>query len=147
MTQEEYDNYLPPAVLSLAREEAVAFGFDDDEAGARAAEAFERLVPAGKVTDAVHLRVIEVGREPVGVLWYQLRNDGRDAYILDLLIRPAFRRRGLARQALTILETVLREAGVRAMFLSVFSHNPAAASLYASLGYRDRSRLMGKDLR
>jgi ribosomal protein S18 acetylase RimI-like enzyme len=145
MTQAEYDAYYAPAVRSLAEEEAEAYGFDLVEAHSRATAAFDRLIPDRTLSASRQaIYVIELEATSVGMIWYELRNENREAYLYDLRIWPEFRGRGYGRLGLLALEALLRESGVKRIILNVFSRNAVARSLYDSLGYTSRSSLMMK---
>jgi ribosomal protein S18 acetylase RimI-like enzyme len=73
---------------------------------------------------------------------------GRDAFVDELYIAPAQRRRGFGRQAVAFLEQKAREMGVNAVHLEVDHGNDSALELYRRSGYRDHARfLMTKWLR
>ena len=73
---------------------------------------------------------------------------GHDAFIDELYIAPAHRRRGFGRQAIAFLEQKAREMGVNAVHLEVDRGNDPALELYRRSGYRDHDRfLMTKWLR
>ncbi len=148
MTEDEYAAYCAASVPLLAEAESKAFGLDAAEARSRAAAAFERLIPNGRLAASAAQRIYVIERDSVsvGVIWFELRNDNRDAYVYDLIIWPEYRRLGYGRQVLLIMETLLREWGVGSVILSVFSHNTVARLLYESLGYSSRSNLMMKKL-
>jgi ribosomal protein S18 acetylase RimI-like enzyme len=73
---------------------------------------------------------------------------GHDAFIDELYIAPAHRRRGFGRQAIAFLEQKACEIGVNAVHLEVDRGNDPALELYRRSGYRDHDRfLMTKWLR
>lgn len=144
MSQQEFDVYRPAAILSLAQAEEEAYGLPAGAAVERAEAAFDRLVPDGKLTGPPQLWVIERETEVLGVIWYGIRDGGSEAYVYDLLIWPAFRRRGYARAAMLLLEQHLRDAGVNVIALNVFSRNSAAQALYRSLDFQPRSTVLAK---
>ena len=75
-------------------------------------------------------------------LRFSMEHGGLDAFIDDLFIRPAHRRRGLGRLALEALFHECRKRGVVAVHVEVGRDNAPAQSLYASYGLARR-----KDLR
>lgn len=88
--------------------------------------------------------------EPVGFIWYAVapRLGGSSAFVLQLFIKPAYRRRGYAREALLALESLASALGHLSIGLSVFHHNSGARELYASVGferYRDDGPSMMMD--
>lgn len=144
MSQREFDEYRSAAIPALAQAEEEAYGLPAGAALARSEAAFERLVPGGQLTGSPQLWIIEGETEPVGVIWWGIRDAGSEAYIYDLLIWPAFRRRGYARAALRLLEEHLRGEGIGVVALNVFSRNSAAEALYRSLGFQPRSTVLAK---
>jgi len=77
--------------------------------------------------------VCERGGEIVGVL--QWRNLGNEAEILDLAIRLAQRRQGIASFLLREFLQALRGLGIQRIFLEVRESNAPAFSLYRSFGF------------
>lgn len=73
----------------------------------------------------------------VGDLWLQYRPEAGQivCVVLDIFIMPRERRRGYARAALLVAETLARTAGIKAMRLTVLGDNQAARCLYDGLGY------------
>jgi ribosomal protein S18 acetylase RimI-like enzyme len=81
-------------------------------------------------------------------LGFSIEYGGRDAFIDELYIEPAYRRRGLGRMAMDFAEQCARELGVNAAHLEVDHGNDPAAELYRKIGYVDHERhLMTKWLR
>ena len=73
-------------------------------------------------------------------LGFSMEYGGRDAFVDDLFVRPAFRGRGLGKE---LLNTVVRECArlqVRALHLEVGRANHRARALYRSRGFRDYDR-------
>jgi ribosomal-protein-alanine N-acetyltransferase len=60
---------------------------------------------------------------------------GPEIHLLNLAVRPEYRRRGLARSLLANMIAVGRRAGVGEVFLEVRHTNQPALSLYQSLGF------------
>jgi diamine N-acetyltransferase len=67
---------------------------------------------------------------------------GHDAFIDELYIDSAFRRRGYGRQAVAFLEEKAREMGVHAVHLEVDRGNDPAFELYRRVGYHDHDRFL-----
>jgi ribosomal protein S18 acetylase RimI-like enzyme len=92
------------------------------------------------------------GRTPVGyvvlTISFSFEYRGRDAFIDELYIEPAYRRRGLGRMAMEFAEQRAKELGVNAVHLEVDHGNDPAMELYRKIGYADHDRhLMTKWLR
>src|SRR5882672_10355536 len=58
-----------------------------------------------------------------------------EAELLTIAVRPAHRRKGLARRLLAAVIDHVRNAGAQALFLDVGVDNPAARSLYEAQGF------------
>ena len=73
----------------------------------------------------------------VGYLWFfAVEKEGRDiAFLMDIFVRPEYRRKGIARKALKFAEKLLAERGYDTIRLHVEDSNSAAKNLYAGLGY------------
>ncbi len=73
----------------------------------------------------------------VGYLWFfAVEKEGRDiAFLMDIFVRPEYRRKGIARNALGLAEKLLAERGYDTIRLHVEDSNSAAKNLYAGLGY------------
>jgi ribosomal protein S18 acetylase RimI-like enzyme len=123
-----------------------------------------RLDRAGGVlsVDELHRRVAEdggamvvaeLGGVVVGhmVLWFGrmppfVREELRDyAYLGDLFVRAAHRKRGIGRALVAEAERIARARGVKRIWLGVLHGNPAEAA-YRRMGYRDYALDMIKDL-
>lgn len=64
----------------------------------------------------------------------------RFAYIQTLEVAPQHRRRGIARELLSRLETSAQAARANEIWLHVNAHNAAAIRLYRAHGYRQQGR-------
>jgi ribosomal protein S18 acetylase RimI-like enzyme len=67
---------------------------------------------------------------------------GHDAFIDELFIDAAFRRRGYGQQAVMFLEKRARELGVNAIHLEVDRGNDPAFELYRRTGYENHDRFL-----
>ena len=67
---------------------------------------------------------------------------GHDAFIDELYIALAHRRRGFGRQAMAFVEQEAREMGVNAIHLEVDPGNDSALELYRRAGYVDHNRFL-----
>jgi GNAT superfamily N-acetyltransferase len=65
---------------------------------------------------------------------YDLDLGGRIFYIIDLFVREAARRQGVARALMTRTADVCREAGGQALLWSVYTPNKMAKAFYENLG-------------
>lgn len=65
---------------------------------------------------------------------YDLDLGGRIFYIIDLFVREAARRRGVARALMIRAADICREMGGQALFWPVYAPNKMAAAFYEKLG-------------
>lgn len=84
-----------------------------------------------------HFVMIYVDEVPAAMGgWRRGGPDGdSDAEIKRMYVRPAYARRGLARQILAELERTVRAAGVTRLVLETGTAQPEAIELYTSSGY------------
>ena len=86
--------------------------------------------------------IVSEDAQPAGyavlTLRFSMEHGGLDAFIDDLFIRPAHRRRGLGRLVLQALFHDCRKRGVLALHVEVGRDNAPAQSLYASYGLARR---------
>jgi diamine N-acetyltransferase len=123
----------------LAEQEPGKIHFD--EAMARACLRKFRLLPAfGGVW------MLCEGNKPVGYIiltvGFSFEFHGHDAFIDELYVDPAYRRRGHGRKAVAFIEEKAREMGVNAIHLEVDRGNDPASELYRRAGYEDHDRYL-----
>lgn len=75
-------------------------------------------------------------------LGFSFEFHGHDAFIDELYIDAACRRRGFGRQAVAFVEKKAREMGVNAIHLEVDRGNDSAMELYRRTGYQDHDRFL-----
>ena len=109
----------------------------------------DALLPDGEKTKKHYLYAIEINdfcsdRDTcvpaginVGYLWFfAVEKEGRDiAFLMDIFVRPEYRRKGIARNSLGLAEKLLAERGCDTIRLHAADFNTAAKNLYAGLGY------------
>jgi ribosomal protein S18 acetylase RimI-like enzyme len=110
-------------------------------------------------TDARRALVELVGAPMLGRVWiadgadaaaayvvltfgFSLEYGGRDAFLDDMYVAPAYRRQGFGTSALALVEAACRDLGVRALHLEVERHKGAAQVLYRGFGFVDRERYL-----
>jgi len=123
----------------LAEQEPGKIQFD--EAAARACLRKFRSLPAfGGVwmlceeNKAVGYVILTVG--------FSFEFHGHDAFIDELYVDAAYRRRGYGRKAVTFIEEKARAMGVNAIHLEVDRGNDPAFELYRRAGYTDHDRFL-----
>lgn len=101
-----------------------------------AAQAFEALLGderLGKVW------LIQAGADEVGYVVvtfsYSMEFGGRNAFLDDLFVKPAFRGAGLGTAAVAEVRAFCLERGVRALHLETGRDNLAAQALYRRAGF------------
>lgn len=84
------------------------------------------------------------GPEPVGYgvlcCGFSLEYGGRDAFVDELYVRPAWRDRGIGNRVLDAMEARCRDTGIAALHLEVDHDNPDGRRLYARRGFVDHRR-------
>ncbi len=113
------------------------------------ADAFERLCtdPALGFAVAIESGETLIGYAAVCFGMTSIEYGGRDAFLDDLYIIPAYRGRGSGRRIIDELVGMARSHGVKALHMEVQGANQRAYDLYTTLGFKDRgSRLMTKRL-
>jgi len=142
---DEIAAYLEDIVPPYAAARAAA-----DRVSLQAAERYAReqhahLLPQGGNTPGHHFRGIVAGDgAAVGRLW--LYCEATSAFLYDITIEPAQRRRGFASAALCRAEKLARAKGCTNLGLNLFTANRAAAALYARAGFAEASRYLVKAL-
>jgi len=108
------------------------------------------LLPDGLDTKNQHLLSVRTDAGThVGFLFLTViqRITGSEAFILDLVVFPSFRRRGYGADALLQLEKYVSALGLDTISLSVFHHNEAARTLYQKIDYSPVFTRMTKKLK
>ena len=149
-TEVDFRAWLIEAVPSFALANVEDGGWTLAESIEKSREAHAALLPQGLHTPGqffVHLHDAGTG-ERVGMLWWVEADKGgaREAWVYNITIDEAARRRGFARAALRQLELAAREHGAHQLGLHVFGHNHAARRLYESLGFEPTSITLRKVL-
>jgi GNAT superfamily N-acetyltransferase len=148
MTEREFQAFLAVSIPEYAAEKVKAGNWDSEEALERSREDHTKLLPEGLTSPNQHLYVVELDGHPVGRLWLSVDAGvaGRAGFIYDLFVSEPFRRRGIAAQAMRLLEKEALRLGLRSLALHVFGYNLAARALYQKLGYEITNINMSKAL-
>ena len=148
MTEEDFAQCLGPMVESYAQDITRNIRRPIDEVRKEAQEQVNRILPNGLSTDG-HLifNVVEsTTGERIGHIWVSLEKEENRAFLYDILIEAPFRGRGFGRRSLQLIETKLRELGIKQLGLHVFGDNQTAISLYKTQGYYTTGFNMQKEL-
>jgi GNAT superfamily N-acetyltransferase len=139
MTESEYLLYLDNLYTGYADEQVKAGTWPADQAMELAKAEIREMLPDGLATMNNYLYSLFTPDETssVGVLWILIRerNKQKEAFIADIVIYDAYRRKGYGAQALKTLEEVVKGMGIHRIRLQVFGHNNAARDLYEKSGY------------
>jgi RimJ/RimL family protein N-acetyltransferase len=150
MSEVEFGTYLAAVTETYAEEQVRAGAWPPEGARERAEAETREMLPDGLATPDHHLYslVTHDADEPVGALWIMLRdrNGALEAFIADIVVFEAYRRRGYATGALAALDATARELGAGRIRLQVFGHNHAARALYEKMGYETVNVYMDRRL-
>jgi ribosomal protein S18 acetylase RimI-like enzyme len=146
MEASEFDAYIDELTRAYA-EDNIRVGRWSAETGlAESQSEIRRLLPAGRDTPNQLFLHIVAGDSDERVGWIWLAIEPRGAFVYDLQVFRAHRRRGYAEAAMLSLEGVARERGATKILLHVFGDNAGARRLYARLGYAETNVMMSKPL-
>ncbi len=67
---------------------------------------------------------------------------GRDAFVDELFVLPAFQGQGIGGKAIDFVIAQAKRSGVRALHLEAEHHNERGLRLYRSKGFRDHKRFL-----
>jgi RimJ/RimL family protein N-acetyltransferase len=137
MTESDFQAFLTFDIHDYAAAKVRAGNWTSEEALEKSKEAHDRLLPRGMATPHQRFYTIVFEGEPAGRLW--LSTDPQAAagagFIYDLFVDERFRRRGIAKQAMVLLEKEALDLGLKSLALQVFGYNTGARALYEQLGY------------
>jgi ribosomal protein S18 acetylase RimI-like enzyme len=97
------------------------------------------------LSDHVALVAEEAG-EAIGTVYANLSSP-HFGFVFGLYTRPDARRRGVARELMRAIATVLRDEGREYVVLSVDTPNEDARAFYDALGFEDAGRTLRADVR
>ena len=97
MTREEYDRWREPAVRDYAQAWVDSGILTPEEAAKRAETQFAELLPEGLDTPQHVFYTPVDGDDSVGVLWVHFDESAERAFIYDIQVWEALRRRGYGR--------------------------------------------------
>jgi ATP-dependent Clp protease ATP-binding subunit ClpC len=149
MTPSEFEAYAAWSVDEYAKDLERSGRASAEVAKARAEQAFGSLLPDGIDTANKVFLVGEDGEtgEHVGLLWFGPSTDDQAvAWLYDINVDEEVRGRGYGRALMLRFEEEAGARGYARAGLNVFGDNAVARRLYESLGYRESSRQLHKDL-
>jgi ribosomal protein S18 acetylase RimI-like enzyme len=144
LREDEFEGWSEAHARGYA-EGMVAFAdLSREEAEAKAARDVAAVFPQGLATEGIRLWVVEDQGRALGTVFLGVRDGG--AWLYDITIDEAERGRGYGRAAMLVLEDEVRGLGFDALGLNVWGGNEVARGLYRSLGFREVSVGMKKQL-
>lgn len=146
MSESDYEDWLAICIPEYAAEKVAAGTWLGTEALQRAQDSLASLLPQGLATPNHWLFTLRGAPDDgrIGFLWF-----GRfehTAYLYDIYIAPAHRRRGYGSKAMELLETAAAVRGFTSIALHVFGFNTGARDLYLKQGYTITDLTMRKEL-
>lgn len=105
----------------------------------------------GALDMGMKLKVVEEnGVVMGGIMYMEERTDSitgeKNGFVLNLLIFPEYRRRGLAKMLIEHTASELREKGIESIRLNVFANNKEAISFYDKIDFTPYSMIMAKKI-
>jgi len=148
MTRDEFSKYRKLSLEEYAQDIARNFRRPIDEVRTEAKQQVRRILRNGLSTPGHFLyNVLEKKTsETIGLIWFNVDDDKKRAFLYDILIYQPHRGKGYGRRTLELLETKLRNLGVTQFGLHVFAHNQVAIKLYKTHGFYTASFNMQKDI-
>lgn len=147
MDEATYVAWREATVAEYAQGKVESGNWPAEGALARSEADFAALLPDGRATAGHELRsMVNDDGERVGYAWFvpEDRPFGRVAYVYDIAVKPAHRRKGYARAALAEIEAFARDHGLAGVQLHVFGDNAGARRLYLEAGYVETNIMMFK---
>jgi len=146
-----------PEFLAFLRKEYVRSMVDEAGMTTEAAEDkadadHASLFPGGRPQPHHRISLLEdaTTSERAGHLFWAERQPpgslGTRAYLYELYIEEAYRRRGFGRRALELLEEEARAQGLPGIDLNVWGGNAGARALYRAAGFDEKAVFMSREL-
>ena len=139
MSPAAFAAYRESEIASFAEENVACGRWPAEGALERSRAEFVELLPQGVETPDNHLmEILASGDGPVvGHLWFavETRGEQRVAFVYDIVVLDAHRRRGHATLALQALERLAGPLGFGRVSLHVAGDNDAAQRLYRHAGF------------
>ena len=150
MRDDEYPAYLDYFIPDYAADIASNYGLSESASIAQAQREVAADLPEGvKTSGQVMLCVVDqsdASESLLGYLWYKPDAETRSAFIYDFHILAAHQGKGLAKQALAVLESDLKAKGFERIGLRVAADNARARHVYDVTGFRVTGVNMSKSI-
>jgi ribosomal protein S18 acetylase RimI-like enzyme len=142
MTSQELDSYIREEIADCASSHLRDGSWSRRECHARALVELAGVAGCQREAAAIDTQRLLAAHAPdgqtVGWLWVKLPPAGPwagSAFLCQMTVARAHRRRGYGRAMLAALESVLRAEGLTELRLNVWEENAPAKALYVSAGY------------
>jgi ribosomal protein S18 acetylase RimI-like enzyme len=99
-----------------------------------------RLFVAGQENEIIGLIILLTEANDI------IEFPGRHLYISDIIVKKAYRGKGIGRQLMLKAEEFAREQGITEIRVTALVHNTAALDLYHKAGFRDKEILLAKTI-
>lgn len=150
MGEPDFEVFKARTVKDYAEARIASGDWAAKDADRLAREAFDKILPNGLLTHQNDLWNIIASDQKcvIGSVWVQLRSRGtkQTGHILDIFVTESYRRMGVGRKAMKLVEDRLRVQQIDEITLNVFGYNTAAFELYKSLGFQVVELSMCKDI-
>lgn len=144
--QQARESWLLTMQASYVRK-LLSVGISQVEADANAAASYSRTFPDGVPAPGQLAGWAISGHERVGELWVGPNGpDHRVWWVWWVQTYEPYRGKGYGRQLMELCDRLAKENSATALGLQVFANNPIARSLYNSVGYKEMTIVMQKDL-
>ncbi|ANC76375.1 hypothetical protein ABE65_005980 [Fictibacillus phosphorivorans] len=139
LTEQEFQEYLAFMISDYANEITNNFNLTLQSAIEESEMMMNDLWKEGLLTEGQYLNNILDSKthEKVGIVWYGLIPEINQAYVYHIFIDDLHRRKGYGKNTLEMLQSMLKQSGIKSMGLSVFGKNEVAYQLYKKLGYKN----------
>jgi ribosomal protein S18 acetylase RimI-like enzyme len=146
MNNKEFKSYIEFMIPDYAKDTAEHYLMSMEEANEKAEKQIESLLPDQENTEGQNLYHIKSEERLAGYLWFHVMKEEKKAFLYHIYILDAFRKQGIAREALSFFEEESRKLGAVSLGLHVFGSNENAIELYRKLGFKQASVSMNKIL-
>lgn len=148
MDEAEFSEWQAWSISEYAKDKQQSLGIDEAAALKLSRESFASLLPEGLQTADNFLFLAVRGAEVLGWLWFKIVAEWgvTSAFVYDLEVKAEYRRQGVARAIMALLESQARARGASKIALHVFGQNTSARDLYLKSGYTITDYSMAKEL-
>ncbi|WP_335871734.1 GNAT family N-acetyltransferase [Bacillus sp. 2205SS5-2] len=135
--QEEFDKYLDFLIPDYAQGITENFNLTMEQGLEESEMMVNDMLKDGLSSEGQYLYNVEDVNlnEKVGILWYSIIPEIKQAHLNHILIEESRRGKGYGSKTLEKLQDMLKEDGIKSIGLSVFGRNEGSYRLYKKLGY------------